>query len=268
MKRYWFLLYGVCSHLLFLVTYAVLACFVANLFLPKTIDTPSGDSIGKALTINVLLMVIFGLQHSVMARPWFKRLWTRVVPEPIERATYGYFASLATLLLMWQWRGIDVVVWDVAHPAVRQVVWGLFALGWLMVPAVSLMINHFDLFGTRQVWLYFQGKDYTSLPFRTPMLYQSVRHPLYVSWTLAFWAIPTMTLGHLLFAIVLTGYMGLAVIWEERDLVAYFGQTYEDYRRRVPMFWPRWNSPSEASSPLGEVAEQPSSPSLHDSFHA
>lgn len=267
MKRYLFLLYGVCNHLLFLVVYTWMACFVANLFLPKTIDTPSGDSMAKALTINVLLMVLFGLQHSVMARPAFKRLWTRIVPEPIERSTYVLLANLATALLLWQWRGVDVVVWNIEHPAIRQVAWGLFAVGWIMVPTVSLMIHHFDLFGTRQVWLYFQGKPYSALPFRTPMLYQSLRHPLYVAWAIAFWATPTMTLGHLVFAMALTGYMGLAVIWEERDLVTYFGQAYEDYRRRVPAFVPRWNLPSAGHSQQHERANGAAPVNLHDSVH-
>jgi protein-S-isoprenylcysteine O-methyltransferase Ste14 len=157
-------------------------------------------------------------------------------------------AGLLTILLMWQWRGIDAIVWDVREPVWRTAVWGLFVLGWLLVPAATLMINHFDLFGTRQVWLYLRGRENTTLPFRVPLLYKHVRHPLYVGWVIAFWAAPTMTVGHLLFAGVLTGYMGLAALWEERDLVAHFGHEYEHYRRRVGMFIPRLRStPASAS---------------------
>jgi len=192
---------------------------------------------------------MFGVQHSVMARPWFKRVWTRVVPGPIERSTYVLLSCLVTMLLMWQWRGIDAVVWNVEQPLARGLAWGLFAIGWLLVPAVSLLINHFDLFGTRQVWLYLRGQEYTSLPFGTPLLYKHVRHPLYIGWTLAFWATPTMTAGHLLFAAVLTGYMALAAVVEERDLVAHFGGQYVEYRRRVPMFVPRL---AVKSTPAGE----------------
>jgi protein-S-isoprenylcysteine O-methyltransferase Ste14 len=184
-------------------------------------------------------MAVFGLQHSVMARPWFKRAWTRIVPEPIERSTYVLVSCAVLGLLMWQWRSLDSVVWNVENPIGRGVVWALFAAGWLTVPLVSLMINHFDLFGTRQVWLYLLGRPYSSLPFRTPLLYNRIRHPLYVGFALAFWATPTMTAGHLLFAGVLTGYMILAAHLEERDLVEYFGDKYRDYSRRVPMFVPR-----------------------------
>src|SRR5262249_39668107 len=150
-----------------------------------------------------------------------------------ERSTYVLISGLLTILLMWQWRGIDAVVWDVQQPVGVGVVWGLFAAGWLLVFAASLMINHFDLFGTRQVWLYLRGRPYTSLPFRTPWLYKYIRHPLYVGWALAFWATPTMTLGHLLFAGSLTLYMALAARVEERDLVDHFGDTYRAYQQRV-----------------------------------
>jgi protein-S-isoprenylcysteine O-methyltransferase Ste14 len=180
----------------------------------------------------------FGIQHSVMARPAFKKRWTRFVPKPIERSTYLLLANLVTLLLVWQWRPIDTIVWDVQQPAARAMLWGLFILGWLSVPAVSLLINHFDLFGLRQTWLHFQRQPYTALPFRTPLAYARVRHPLYLGWALAFWATPTMTVGHLLLAGTLTGYMILAAVIEERDLVAHFGRPYHEYRQRVPMFVP------------------------------
>ena len=239
MKRFAFLAYGVGCHLLFLATYAYMAGFVGNYAVPKSIDSHPAGSLGAALLLDLLLIAAFALQHSVMARPGFKRLWTRIVPEPIERSTYVLLSCAVTVVLMWQWRSLDQVIWDVQHTAARAALTGLFIAGWLMVPAVSLMINHFDLFGTRQVWLYFRGREYTHLPFRTPMLYKRVRHPLYLGWTLAFWATPTMTLGHLLFAGTLTIYMGLAALVEERDLIAAYGAKYEEYRRRVPMFLPR-----------------------------
>ena len=238
MKRWLYLSYGVAAYLMFLAVYGYLALFFANWLLPHTIDAPSGTPLAAAVTINLLLVAAFGLQHSVMARPAFKKQWTRAVPQPIERSTYLVLANLVTLLLVWQWRPIDAIVWDVQQPTARAALWGLFVAGWLAVPAVTLLINHFDLFGLRQVWLYYQGKPYTALPFRTPLAYARVRHPLYLGWALAFWATPTMSVGHLLLAGSLTAYMILAAIIEERDLVAHFGRPYREYRQRVPMFVP------------------------------
>lgn len=240
MKRLVFLVYGVVCHLLFLATFAYLAGFVGNLIVPKTIDSAPAGPVGPAVAINLLLIGLFALQHSVMARPAFKRVWTRVVPQPIERSTYVLASCIVTAVMMWQWRTIDLTVWDLQSPWLRAVVWSLFIAGWLLVPMVSLMINHFDLFGTRQVWLHWRGDEYSHLPFREPMLYKHVRHPLYVGWGIAFWSIPTMTAGHVLFALGMTVYMAVAVIFEERDLVAHFGQQYVEYRRRVPMVIPRW----------------------------
>jgi protein-S-isoprenylcysteine O-methyltransferase Ste14 len=238
MKRWSFFVYGVFCHLLFLGTYAWMAGFVGNLLVPNSIDSAPTVSLPLAIGIDLGLIVLFGLQHSVMARPGFKQMWTRLIPQPIERSTYVLCSCLVVFLLMWQWRGIDVVIWDVQNPLGRNLLWGLFAAGWLLVPAVSLMISHFDLFGTRQVWLHLVGREYTPLPFRTPMLYRYVRHPLYLGWALAFWAAPTMTLGHMLFAGGMTLYMAVAVRMEERDLATHFGKAYEDYQRRVPMVVP------------------------------
>jgi protein-S-isoprenylcysteine O-methyltransferase Ste14 len=253
-----------------------MACFVGNFLVPKSIGSTAGGSIGAAVVVDLGLLALFAVQHSVMARPAFKRVWTRIIPEPIERSTYVLLSCAVTILLMWQWRGIDLVLWNVEQPAMRGLLWGLFAVGWLLVPAVSFLINHFDLFGTRQVWLYLRGREYQSLPFRTPSLYSRVRHPLYLGWATAFWATPTMTAGHLLFAGVLTGYMGVAALFEERDLIAHFGRQYEEYRERVPMFIP-WSKtwaknapqtvtrsdflpqPAEASEPLLESQLQESS---------
>lgn len=238
MRRTAFFVYGVTGHLLFLVTYAWLAGFVGNFLVPRSIDSPASNSVPLAVATDLGLIALFGLQHSIMARPAFKRVWTRIVPQPIERSTYVFASNAVTMLLMWQWRAVDLVVWDVRHPVGRWMLFGLFAVGWLMVPAVSLMIHHFDLFGTRQVWLYLCGREYAPLPFRTPLLYSQVRHPLYVGWAIAFWATPTMTAGHLLFAAGMTAYMLLAAVFEERDLIGYFGHQYEEYRRHVPMFVP------------------------------
>ncbi len=237
-KRMVFFVYGVIGHLLFLATYAWLAGFVGNLVVPRSIDSSSTGSVPLAVAIDLGLIVMFGLQHSIMARPGFKAVWTRIVPQSIERSTYVYVSCALTMLLMWQWRSIDAVVWDVRNPTGRWLLHGLFACGWLMVPAVSMMIHHCDLFGTRQVWLYLRGQEYSALPFRTPLLYRQMRHPMYVGWAIAFWATPTMTAGHLLLAAGMTAYMLVAVVFEERDLSEFFGHQYAAYQRRVPMFLP------------------------------
>jgi len=239
MRRFIYFVYGVFCYLLFLATFAYMLGFFGNLWVPKTIDTTMDGGIATALAINFSLVGIFAAQHSIMARPAFKQVWTRIVPKPIERSTYVLLSCVVLALLMWQWRGIDIVVWDIQHPVLRAAMWGLFVIGWLLVPAVTLLLNHFDLFGARQVWLHLRGREYESLPFRVPLLYKFVRHPLYIGWTIAFWATPTMSVGHLLMAVLLTGYMGLAAVVEERDLVAHFGRQYKHYQRQVPMFVPR-----------------------------
>jgi protein-S-isoprenylcysteine O-methyltransferase Ste14 len=249
MKRWLFFSYGVFSYLLFQITSAYLAGFVGNLLVAKSIDTPSAAPAGVALAADFGLILLFGLQHSVMARPGFKRVWTRIIPTPIERSTYVLASCVVTFLLMWLWQGVNLVVWEVREGLGKSFLWGLFAVGWLLVPAVSLMIDHFDLFGVRQVWLYLRGREYTAPAFRVPGLYQWVRHPLYVGWALAFWATPVMTVGHLLFASALTAYMALASRIEERDLVRHFGPQYQDYQRRVPAFLPRLGrSPQETKA--------------------
>jgi methanethiol S-methyltransferase len=247
MRRWSFFVYGVVCHLLFLVTFAYMIGFVGNLLVPNTIDSAPTDVL-SAVGINLLLIALFGLQHSIMARPWFKRFWTRLVPQEIERSTYVISSCMIIFLLIWQWRGLDAVIWDVTEPVGRGLLWGLFAAGWLLVPVVTLMINHFDLFGTRQVWLYLRARPYTALPFRTPLLYNRIRHPLYVGWALAFWATPTMTLGHLLFAGAMTLYMIVAARIEERDLVDHYGDTYRAYQRRVPAYVPRVGEGDESAS--------------------
>jgi len=239
MKRTAYLAYGVISHLLFLAIYFYFAGWMVNFLVPKGIDSPPAGPLGEALAINLALIGLFAAQHSIMARPAFKAVWTKWIPQPIERSTYVLIANVVLALLMWQWRTIDAVIWKVPDGLATYFVTGLFIAGVLAVPAVSLLINHFDLFGTRQVWLYFRKRPYTSLPFKTPRVYSHVRHPLYLGWALFFWATPVMTAGHLLFAASMTIYMVLASKVEERDLVQHFGTQYEDYRVRVPAFVPR-----------------------------
>jgi len=252
MRRILFFTYGVGCYLLFLATYAYLACFVGNFVVPRTINTGPAAPPIWATAIDIALLVAFGLQHSVMARPAFKARWTQLVPQPIERSTYVLASCLVLIALMWFWRPIDVVVWNVSTSVGWWLAMTLFAIGWLLVPLVSIAISHFDLFGMRQVWLHLVGREYTSLAFRTPFPYNMVRHPLYIGWALAFWAIPTMTLGHLLFAITLTAYMILAAQIEERDLIHHFGAKYQEYRHRVPMFVPRLTPVSTAMQTSAE----------------
>jgi protein-S-isoprenylcysteine O-methyltransferase Ste14 len=259
MKRTLFLAYGLASYATFLAVYVYLYLFLGNLFVPRSVDAPVTTPPLAAAAINVLLLAAFGLQHSIMARPAFKRLWTRIVPQPIERSTYVLLSSAVLVLLFWQWRPIEGVVWNVESPTGRYALWALFAAGWLLVPAVSYMISHADLFGLRQTWLYFRGREYASLPFRTPLLYAHIRHPLYVGWAIFFWAAPVMTYGHALFAAVLTAYMAVAALIEERDLVAHFGALYENYMQSVPRYIPRLGlvSLSESKEPAPATASAP-----------
>ncbi len=238
MKRTLLLAYGLICYGIFLATFLYAIGFVGNFAVPTTLDGPATGSIWQALAINLGLLSAFALQHSVMARPAFKRWWTRFVPEPVERSTYVLFSSLALIALFMFWQPMGGVVWNVTQPLGQAVLYALFALGWGLVLVATFLINHFDLFGLRQVWLAFRGKPYTPLKFGTPWLYKYVRHPLYVGWFIAFWATPTMTLAHLLFAIVTSFYILVAIRFEERDLLDVHGADYADYRQRVPMLVP------------------------------
>jgi protein-S-isoprenylcysteine O-methyltransferase Ste14 len=238
MKRYLTVAYGAAAYLLFLVAFLYLVAFVGNLWVPRTVDHGLPSPAGLAVLVNVLLVGAFGVQHSVMARPAFKAWWTRFVPPAIERSTYVVLSSAVLLLLYWQWRTIPAVVWDVRLPAARVVVWALFWLGWVIALGATFMINHFDLFGLRQVYLAWRQKPYTELHFRTHLFYRLVRHPLMLGFLISFWAAPTMTAGHLLFSIAMTGYILTAVHIEERGLVAALGNDYREYRREVPMLVP------------------------------
>ena len=228
--------YGVVSYAIFFATFLYAMGFVGN-FVPQGMDAPPVSPLGTSLLVNLGLLGLFAVQHSVMARPAFKRLWTRIVPEPVERSTYVLASSLALILLFWQWRPLGGVVWDIQNPAGRAVMYAGFAFGWLLVLVTTFLLNHFELFGLRQVWLHLRGRPYTPLPFNTPGPYRLVRHPLYVGWFFAFWATPTMTATHLLFAVMTTAYILIAIRLEEHDLVNALPE-YAEYRRRVPMLIP------------------------------
>ena len=239
MKRIAVFIYGVVAYAMFLGVFLYLAGFVGNLLVPTALDGPAQGPLGVALLVNAALVALFGVQHSVIARPWVKRLLTRHIPVAGERSTYVLMSNLALIVLVWQWRPMGGVIWDVQDPVGRAVLYGLFASGWLIVLVTTFLINHFDLFGLRQVWLYLRGRPYTHLRFVTPGPYRHIRHPLYVGWMTAFWATPTMTAAHLVFAAGLTAYIVIAIVYEERDLVAHHGPDYAEYRRRTPMFIPR-----------------------------
>lgn len=232
--------YGTLCYVIFLATFLYAIAFIENIGVAQTIDGEPLRRLGQALLINLLVLAVFAVQHSAMARPAFKRWWTRFVPKPVERSTYVLFSSAALLLLFHTWQPIGGVVWDVQHPIGRGVLYGLFAGGWLLVLAATFLINHFDLFGLRQVWLYLRGRGYTPLAFKTPGLYRYVWHPLYVGWLFTFWATPTMTAAHLVFAMATMAYILMAIRLEERDLdlMNAHGQAYAGYRQEVPMLVP------------------------------
>lgn len=232
------LLYGTISYLLFLGAFFYVPGFMLNILVPRAIDTGIAGSLGEALLVNLLLLTGFAIQHSGMARPGFKAWLTKLLPEPAERSTYVLISSLLLYVLFWQWRPIPGVVWQVDHPVGASILMGLCIAGWFLVFFATLLIDHFDLFGMRQVVLHFQGKPYTHRPFATPSLYKYIRHPLYLGWFVFFWATPQMTVGHLLFAVVTTAYILVAIRWEERDLVHSLGDAYRRYRETTPMIFP------------------------------
>jgi protein-S-isoprenylcysteine O-methyltransferase Ste14 len=237
MKRVSIFVYGVVSYMLFLATFLYALGFVGNFIVPKSLDSPSEIPSDRALWIDLGLLSLFAIQHSVMARPAFKRLITRVIPAVAERSTYVLASSLALLFLFWQWAPVGGIVWDVQSPAARAVLYAGFAFGWGLVLVTTFVINHFDLFGLRQVWRELRGQPQSKLRFVMPVLYRIVRHPLYVGWLFAFWSTPSMTVTHLFFAMVTTGYILVAIRFEEADLMHEHPE-YAVYRHEVPMLIP------------------------------
>jgi len=236
-KRIAFFAYGVVCYAIFFGTFLYAIGFIGGFGVPRTLDGERSGPLPAAVAIDAGLLALFALQHSIMARDWFKEAWTRIVPKPLERSTYVLFSSAALILLFWQWRPLGGVIWSVENDTARIALRALFAFGWALLLLSTFLINHFDLFGLRQVWLFLTGKPYTSLRFATPGPYKVVRHPLYVGWLFAFWMTPVMSSAHLLFAALATGYILVAIQFEERDLVRHHGE-YADYRKRVPMLVP------------------------------
>jgi protein-S-isoprenylcysteine O-methyltransferase Ste14 len=245
MKRFLFLLYGLAAYLLFFVAILYGIGFVGNLFVPKDIDGGTPGNSSTALVVNVSLLLLFAVQHNVMARPWFKDWWTRFVPRPIERSTFVALASLILLLLYWQWRPLPEIVWHVDNTAGRGLLWVLYFLGWVIVFYSSFVIDHFELFGLKQVWLYYMGREQQTAPFSERSLYRWVRHPLMLGFIIAFWSAPTMSQGRLLFAAVTTAWILIAIQIEERDLAHFLGEPYRRYRERTPMLVPLPRSPRD-----------------------
>ena len=250
MSRFIAFLYGLASYFVFFATILYAIGFVTGLVVPKTIDTGAVVPITEALIVNILLMSLFALQHSVMARKQFKQWWTQYVPKSVERSTYVLLSSLALVLLFHQWRPIPAVVWHVADPQLAMAIMGLSFVGWVMVFTSTFLINHFELFGVHQVANNLIGRPMPAVRFRTPVLYKMVRHPIYLGFIIAFWAAPTMTVGHMLFAAVTTAYIFVGIFLEERDLIELFGDEYRRYRERVSMIVPFLSKRRASAEPL------------------
>jgi protein-S-isoprenylcysteine O-methyltransferase Ste14 len=245
-------LYGVFCYVAFLASFLYAVGFLGNFGVPKSIDSGPQMPLGYALAINLALLGLFAVQHSVMARPWFKSVWACVVPPVVERSTYVLFSSLALLLLFWKWEPMGGVVWSVDNLYGRGVITALYAMGWLVVLISTFQINHFDLFGLRQVWFYLKGEPYQPLKFGTPGLYKLVRHPLYVGWLMVFWSAPVMTVAHLVFALMTTAYILVAIQFEERDLMR-LHREYVEYKKSVPMLIPVGRSKETVKAEVDSV---------------
>jgi protein-S-isoprenylcysteine O-methyltransferase Ste14 len=238
MGRFFAFIYGLASYVFFFATFLYAIGFISSLVVPKTIDAGTAVPVTEAIIVDLLLMSVFAIQHSVMARKQFKQWWTQFVPKPVERSTYVLFSSLALALLLWQWRPIPTVVWHIDNPQIAMAVIGLSFAGWLILFTSTFLINHFELFGLHQVANNLAGRAMPTPRFRTPLYYKFVRHPLYLGFIIAFWSAPTMTAGHLLFAAVTTAYIIVGALLEERDLIDLFGDDYRRYRERVSMLVP------------------------------
>lgn len=238
MQRVWFSLYSILSYLVFLATFLYAVGFLANAPLPKTIDSGQGMETANAVIINLLLLTVFAVQHTLMARPWFKQWWTQYIPEPVERTTYVMLSSLCLILIFSCWQPMPTQVWSIDMVFFSYLIWGVYALGWVVVLISTFLINHFDLFGLRQVYLYLTDRPYTHIAFKQVALYRVVRHPIMLGFIVAFWATPQMSQGHLLFALVTTAYILIAIQFEERDLRRHIGEQYDEYRQQVSMIVP------------------------------
>ena len=236
--RFLAFIYGFASYAIFFVTFLYAIGFVSGLMVPKTIDSGAVGPMSEAIIVDLVLMSVFAIQHSVMARRQFKQWWTRLVPKPVERSTYVLFSSLALILLFWQWRPIPAVVWEITNSAIAMAILSLSLIGWLIVLTSTFLINHFELFGLHQVANNLTGHPMPEPRFRTPLYYKFVRHPIYLGFIIAFWAATVMTVGHLLFAAVTTAYIFVGIFLEERDLVDLFGEDYRRYKDRVSMVLP------------------------------
>ena len=234
------LIFGIVSYAIAMASLVYAIGFVGNFWVPKSIDTGASTPFGEALIVNVLLLGLFAVQHSVMARSEFKKVWTNIIPEQIERSTYVLLSGLILWLLFWQWRPMTDIVWQVNSEFLSRVLWMIFFIGWAIVVGSTFLISHTDLFGLKQVMNYWQEKAPEPPAFATPFLYKVVRHPIYFGLLLAFWSTPVMTVGHLLFSLATTGYIIIGALLEERDLVTVFGQAYKDYKQRVSMLIPWW----------------------------
>ena len=256
LKRLLGLIYGVLAYVLFFCTLLYIVGFVGNVFVPRSIDSgPSGSPVTAAV-IDGLLLSVFALQHSIMARHGFKQQWTRVVSWYMERSTYVVAASLALMLLLWQWRPIPAVVWDLRSQPFGGFLQITFWIGWTILLISTFLINHFELFGLEQVWAYFRRGEWNRPSFKTPGLYAVVRHPIYLGFLIAFWSAPAMTVGHLLFCVAISGYLLVGIHFEERDLIALYGPAYRDYCERVPMLIPflKWGRKQEPPEQIRRTA--------------
>lgn len=249
MSRFAGAVYGVSVYVFFLATFLYAIAFVFNVPGFKTIDSGATGAWTMALVVNLVLLSLFAVQHSVMARQGFKRWWTKIVPRPVERSTFVLAATLVLALLIWQWRPMPEAVWIVTDPIGRWFLLGLSAFGWFLVLLSTFLINHFELFGLQQIYDLWRGREFAPPAFKTPGLYRVVRHPIYLGFILAFWATPHMTHGHLLFAVATTGYIFVGIFFEERDLVAHFGEHYRRYRRQVPMLFPFFGRRAKDEAP-------------------
>jgi protein-S-isoprenylcysteine O-methyltransferase Ste14 len=236
--RILYFLYGITTYVIFFCTFLYAIGFVGNFFVPKSMDTGQSGSLGEALIINMLLLSVFAIQHSVMARKGFKKAWAKIIPAALERNTYVLFSSLALILIFWQWQPMGDVIWDVSNTTLGSILIGISLFGWFFVLISTFLLDHFELLGLKHAFYNLTGKEMANSRFKTPGLYKIIRHPIYLGFTIAFWATPVMTTAHLLFAIGTLGYTLVGIYLEEKDLISLFGDEYIAYKSRVSMLFP------------------------------